>query len=111
MWRKGNPNTLLVEIKLTAFMIVEEGEHRESLKLNLPCDPEISFLEHTSENETCNSTRYMHPSVHNSTKIWKDCKCPSTETQEWLKKIWYIYKMGYYSATKKNKILPLQQHG
>ena len=25
-------------------MIVEEGEHRESLKLNLPCDPEISFL-------------------------------------------------------------------
>ena len=25
-------------------MIVEEGEHRDSLKLNLPCDPAISFL-------------------------------------------------------------------
>ena len=34
----------------------------------------------------------------------KQCKCPSAE--EWIKKMWYIYTMEYYSAIKKNKIMP-----
>ena len=37
-------------------------------------------------------------------KIWKQHKCPSTD--EWIKKMWYICMMDYYSATKKNKIMP-----
>ena len=36
-------------------------------------------------------------------KTWKQPKCPSTE--EWIKKMWYIYKMEYYSAIKRNEIL------
>ena len=36
--------------------------------------------------------------------MWKQRKCPSTE--EWIKKMWYIYTMEYYSAIKKNKIMP-----
>ena len=36
-------------------------------------------------------------------KTWKQPKCPSTE--EWIKKMWYIYTMEYYSAIKKNKIM------
>ena len=36
-------------------------------------------------------------------KVWKQPKCPSTN--EWLKKMWYIYTMEYYSATE-NGILP-----
>ena len=37
-------------------------------------------------------------------RMWKQPKCPSTE--EWIKKMWYVYTMEYYSAIKKNKIMP-----
>ena len=33
---------------------------------------------------------------------WKQPKCPSSD--EWIKKMWHIYKMEYYSAIKRNKI-------
>ena len=38
-------------------------------------------------------------------KTWKQPKYPSTD--EWIKKMWYIYTMEYYSAIKKKKIMPL----
>ena len=34
-------------------------------------------------------------------KTWKQPKCPSTE--EWIKKMWYIYITEYYSAMKRNE--------
>ena len=37
-------------------------------------------------------------------KIWKHPKCPSIE--EWIKKMWYIYTMEFYSAIKKNETMP-----
>ena len=36
-------------------------------------------------------------------KIWKQPKCPSVD--EWVKQLWYIYTMEYYSAIIKKKIL------
>jgi hypothetical protein len=36
-------------------------------------------------------------------KLWKQTICPTTE--EWIKKIWYLYTMEFYSAIKKNEIL------
>ena len=37
-------------------------------------------------------------------RTWKQPKCPSTE--EWIKKMWFIYTMEYYSAIKKNETMP-----
>ena len=34
-------------------------------------------------------------------KRWKKPKCPSTD--EWIKKMWYMYTMEYYSAIKRNE--------
>ena len=36
-------------------------------------------------------------------KTWKQPKCPLTD--DWIRKMWYIFTMEYYSAIKKNKIM------
>jgi hypothetical protein len=38
-------------------------------------------------------------------KLWKQPRCPTTD--EWIKKMWYLYTMEFYSVTKKNDILSL----
>ena len=37
-------------------------------------------------------------------KLWKEPKCPSTD--EWIKKLWFIYTMEYYMTMRKNEIWP-----
>ena len=38
-------------------------------------------------------------------KTWKQPGCPSTD--EWIKKLWYMYTMEYYSAIKGNTFEPV----
>ena len=40
-------------------------------------------------------------------RLWNQPRCPSID--EWIKKLWYIYPMEYYSAIKKNKIMTFSE--
>ena len=40
-------------------------------------------------------------------KLWKEPQCPSTD--EWIKKMWYIDIMEYYSVIRKDEYLPFTQ--
>ena len=51
------------------------------------------------QNDTC--TLMVIAAQFTIARTWKQPKCPSTE--EWIKKMWYIYTMEYYSAIKRNE--------
>ena len=54
-----------------------------------------------TKKDTC--TPMFIAALHTIAKTWKQPKCLLTE--EWIKKLWYIYTMEYYSATKRNEIM------
>jgi hypothetical protein len=42
-------------------------------------------------------------------KLWKQPRCPTTD--EWIKKMWYLYTMEFYASMKKNEILSFSVNG
>ena len=55
-----------------------------------------------------NLKKYMHliftAALFTIAKTWRQPKCSLTD--EWIKKMWYINMMEYYSAIKRNEIIP-----
>ena len=49
------------------------------------------------QKDTC--TPMFTAALFTIAKTWKQPKCPLTD--EWIKKMWYMYTMDYYSAIKK----------
>ena len=75
----------------------------KKLEIELPYDPEIPFLViHTEETrierDTC--TPMFIASLFTIARTWKQPRCPLAD--EWIRKLWYIYTMEYYSDIKKN---------
>ena len=106
VWRKGNPLALLVECKLIQPLWRTVWRFLKTLKIELPYDPAILLLgiylkETIIRKDTC--TPMFTAALFTIARTWKP-KCPSME--EWIKKMWYIYTMEYYSAITKNKIMP-----
>ena len=58
----------------------------------------IHTKETRSERETC--TPLFIAAVFIIARTWKQPRCPSAD--EWIRKLWYIYTMEYYSAIKRN---------
>ena len=79
----------------------------QKLKIELPYDPTILHLG-IYPNKTIIQKDAFTPvftaALFTVTKTWKQPKCPSTG--EWIK-MGFIYTVEYYSAIKKNEIMPL----
>ena len=75
----------------------------KKLEIELPCDPAIPLLgihmeETRTERDTC--TPILITTLFIIARTWKQPRCPSAD--EWIRKLWYIYTMEYYSAIKMN---------
>jgi hypothetical protein len=74
----------------------------------LPYDPAIPLLgiypkEFKSVYNKVTFTCMFIAALFTIAKLWKQPRCLTTD--KWIKKMWYLYTMEFYSATKKNEIL------
>jgi hypothetical protein len=108
MWGKRKPHTLLVGMKLVQPLCKKIWRLLKNLNIYLPYDPAIPLL--GMYPKKCNSgysrgtcTPIFIAVLLTIAKLWKQPRCPTTD--EWIKKMWHLYTMEFYSAMKKNEIL------
>ena len=100
--RKGNPLTLLVGMQTHTALWRTVWRFLKILEIELPYVPVSPLLgmhseETTTERDMC--TPMFITALFIIARIWKQPRCPSAD--EWIRKLWYIYTMEYYSAIKK----------
>src|SRR5574339_474505 len=103
VWRKGNPLTLLVGMQTTTATMENSVEipsktgNRTALSSSNPMLG-IHTEETRIERDTC--TPMFTAALFIIARTWKQPRCPSAD--EWIRKLWFIDTMEYYSAIKKN---------
>ena len=100
---KGTLLTLLVGMQTSTATMENSVRFLKKLEIELPYDPAISLLGiHTEETRTERDkcTPMFIAALFIIARTWKQPKCPSAD--EWIRKLWYIYTMEYYSGIKKN---------
>ena len=103
MQRKGNPLTLLVGMQTSTATMENSVEIPLKTGIELPYDPAIPLLGIDTkgtriERDTC--TPMFIAALFTIARTWKQPRCPSAD--EWIRKLWYIHRMEYHSAIKKN---------
>ena len=106
--KRGEKGTLLHcwwECKLIQPLWRTVWMFLKKLQIELPYDPAIPLLRIYPEKtiiqkDTC--TPVFTAALFTIARVWKQPKCPPTD--EWIKKMWYIYITEYYSAIKRNEI-------
>jgi hypothetical protein len=80
----------------------------KNLNIDQPYDPSIPLLgiypkecNIGSSRDTC--TPMFIAALFTIVKLWRQPRCPTIDV--WIKKMWYLYTMEFYSAMKKNEIL------
>ena len=91
-----------------SVLFIKKCSFLKKLKTELPYDPVIPLLGIYPEKtiirkDTC--APVFAAALFTIARTWKQPKCPSTE--EWIKKMWYIYTTEYYSTIKNDEIVPL----
>ena len=75
----------------------------KKLEIELPYNPAIPLLGIHTEETGIERDTYIPmfiAALFTIARTWKQPRCPSTD--DWIKKLWYIYTMEYYSAIKKH---------
>ena len=109
-WRGCGEKGLLLhswwECKLVQPLWRTVWRFLKKLEIELPYDPTVPLLDiHTKETrierDTC--TPMFITALFIIARTWKQPRCPSAD--EWMRKLWYIYTMEYYSAIKKKECI------
>jgi hypothetical protein len=80
----------------------------KNLNIDLPYDPAIPLLgiypeEWNTGYSRGSCTPMFIAALFTIAKLWKQPRRPTTD--KWIKKMWYLYTMEFYSAMKKNEVL------
>jgi hypothetical protein len=113
-WREcGGKGTLIHccgECKLVQPLWKTIWRLLKKLNIDLPYDPAIPLLGIYPRG--CNSSYYKSTctpmfivALFTIAKLWKQPRCPTTN--KWMEKMWCLYTMEFYSATKKSEILSI----
>ena len=102
MWGKGNTSALLVGVQAGTVPLDISMAISQKSGNNLPQNPAIPLLsiypkDAQSYHKDMCSTVFI-AALFVIARTWKQPKCPSTK--EWIRKMWYIYTMEYYTAEK-----------
>ena len=102
MEKREHSCTCLCECQLIQPLWKMVWRFLKSLGRRPPYDPTIPLLGIYPEEIKIEKDTYsiVHCSIFTIARTWKQPRCPSTD--EWIKKLWYIHTVDYYSAIKRN---------
>jgi hypothetical protein len=80
----------------------------KKLNIDLLFDPAIQLLgiypkDYDTGNSRCTCTPMFIVALFTIAELWKQPRCPTTD--EWIKKMWYLFTVEFYASMKKNEKL------